>query len=152
MWYSISTIFSIAVSWYVSIELCIHAIISNDLRHLINSLQFHHRMVDLFIFYYVNPKFGEEWAQYDFIQIAGIAVLVYGTAIYNAPNKGGLRLEGQLWAFGLDCSKEYSAIKRAQEQIGGEGDGDYDEGEGDDDNNDMEEPLLLATQDGNMVV
>jgi hypothetical protein len=63
-----------------------------------------------------------------------------------------LRLEGQLWAFGLDCSKEYSAIKREQEQIGGDGEGEYDEGEGDDDNNDMEESLLSATQDENVVV
>jgi hypothetical protein len=67
-------------------------------------------------------------------------VLVYGTAIYNAPNKGGLRLEGQVWAFGFDCSEEYSAIKIEQEQIGGEG-------EGDDDNNDMEEPLLSAERE-----
>lgn len=73
-------------------------------------------------------------------------MLVYGTAIYNAPNKGGLRLEGQLWAFGYDCSEEYSAIKIEQERTGGEGEG------GDDDNNDMEEPLLLASQDENVVV
>jgi hypothetical protein len=57
--------------------------------------------------------FGEDWTNYSFIQIAGIAVLLYGTAIYN----GSLLLEGQLlWAFGVNCSNEYIAIKREQEQ------------------------------------
>lgn len=106
---------------------CVFVSLSNDLRQLINSFQFHHRAADLFIFYYVSPKFGEEWTQYDYIQIAGIAVLVYGTAVYNAPNKGGLRLRGQVWAFGFDCSEEYGKIK---------------EGEGNDDDNSMEELLL----------
>ena len=108
--------------------------------------------MDLFIFYFVNPKFGEGWTQYDYIQIAGIAVLVYGTAIYNAPNKGGLRLQGQVWAFGFDCSKEYSAIKIEQEQTGEEHRDGYDDDDYYDDDGGMEEPLLLATQDENVVV
>ena len=73
-------------------------------------------MVDLFIFYYINPTFGEAWTNLGYLQIAGIAVLLYGSAIYNAPNKGSLLLEGQPWAFGIDCSNEYSTIKREQEE------------------------------------
>ncbi len=50
-----------------------------------------------------------------------------------------------MWAFGFYCSAEYSAIRREQEQTS-------EEGKGDDDNNDMEESLLSATQDENVVV
>ena len=94
------------------------------------------RMIDLFIFYNINPTFGEDWTKYSYIQIAGIAVLLYGTAIYNAPNKGSLLLEGQLWAFGIDCSKEYSTIKREQEQTNEEVE------------DTMEEPLLANCNEG----
>ena len=73
-------------------------------------------MVDLFIFYYINPTFGEAWTNLGYLQIAGIAVLLYGSAIYNAPNKGSVLLTGQSWAFGIDCSNEYSTIKREQEE------------------------------------
>jgi len=96
-----------------------------------------HRMVDLFIFYYINPTFGEAWTKYGYLQIAGIAVLFYGSAIYNAPNKGSLLLAGQLWAFGIDCSKEYSSIKREQ----GEADADVEVEE-------IEEPLLPTSNEG----
>jgi hypothetical protein len=34
--------------------------------------------------------------------------------VYNAPNAGSLKLEGQWWAFGLDFSKEYEAVKEAE--------------------------------------
>ena len=93
-------------------------------------------MIDLFIFYYINPMFGEDWTNYSYIQIAGIAVLLYGTAIYSAPNKGSLLLEGQLWALGVDCSNEYSAIKTEQEQT-------YIEVE-----DTLEEPLLANPNEG----
>ena len=45
-----------------------------------------------------------------------MGVLLYGTAIYNAPNEGSILLEGQLWAFGLDFSDEYADIQREQEE------------------------------------
>ena len=70
----------------------------------------------MFIFYYINPLFGEVWTRYSYLQIAGMAVLLYGTAIYNAPNDGSLLLEGQWWAFGIDLSGEYDAIRREQEE------------------------------------
>ncbi|KAK1748421.1 hypothetical protein QTG54_000360 [Skeletonema marinoi] len=71
---------------------------------------------DLFIFYYINPLFGEVWTQWSYLQIFGMAVLLYGTAIYNAPNAGSLLLEGQWWAFGINLSSEYEQVKRELEQ------------------------------------
>ncbi|KAL3823118.1 hypothetical protein ACHAXA_006448 [Cyclostephanos tholiformis] len=71
---------------------------------------------DLFIFYYINPLFGEVWTRYSYLQIVGMAVLLYGTAIYNAPNDGSLLLGGQWWAFGIDLSEEYDEIRREQEE------------------------------------
>ena len=59
-------------------------------------------VTDLVIFYYINQRFGEKWTQYSYLQIAGMAVLLYGTAIYNAPNDGSLLLKGQWWAFGIN--------------------------------------------------
>mmetsp|Transcript_36811 Transcript_36811/g.79462 ORF Transcript_36811/g.79462 Transcript_36811/m.79462 type:complete len:488 (-) Transcript_36811:177-1640(-) len=73
-------------------------------------------VTDLVIFYYINPLFGEVWTTYSYIQIAGMAVLLYGTAIYNAPNDGSLLLEGQWWAFGIDLRDEYDAIRREKEE------------------------------------
>jgi len=73
-------------------------------------------VTDLFIFYFISPLLGEVWTKYSYIQIAGMAVLLYGTAIYNAPNEGSLSLEGQWWAFGIDLSDEYAAIRREQEE------------------------------------
>ena len=69
-------------------------------------------VTDLVIFYYINQRFGEKWTQYSYLQIAGMAVLLYGTAIYNAPNDGSLLLKGQWWAFGINLSEEYNAIRR----------------------------------------
>lgn len=73
-------------------------------------------VTDLLIFYYINPLFGEVWTQYSYIQIGGMAVLLYGTAIYNAPNDGSLLLKGQWWAFGINLSEEYDAIALEQEE------------------------------------
>ena len=85
--------------------------------------------------------FGEAWTKYGYLQIAGIAVLLYGIAIYNAPNKGiSLLLEGQWWAFGIDCSKEYSTIKREQEEANADVEVD-----------DLDEPLLLTTSNEGLV-
>ena len=86
--------------------------------------------------------FGEGWTKYSYIEIAGIAVLLYGTAIYNAPNKGSLLLEGQLWAFGIDCSKEYSTIKREQEQTNN-ADVEVEDN--------IDEPLLATRNNGRIV-
>ncbi|KAL9185690.1 hypothetical protein ACHAXT_003467 [Thalassiosira profunda] len=72
--------------------------------------------VDLLIFYYINPFFGEAWTPYSYLQIAGMAILLYGTAIYNAPNDGSLLLRGQWWALGFNFSDEYAAIQREQEE------------------------------------
>ncbi len=44
-----------------------------------------------------------------------MAVLLYGTAIYNAPNDGSLLLEGQWWALGINLSEEYDEIRRERE-------------------------------------
>jgi hypothetical protein len=97
-------------------------------------------MVDLFIFYYINPTFGEAWTKYSYLQVAGIAVLLFGSALYNAPNKGSLFLEGQWWAFGIDCSKEYSTIKREQEEANADVEVDN-----------LDEPLLLTTSNEGLV-
>ena len=99
-------------------------------------------MVDLFIFCYINPTFVEAWTKYSYLQIAGIAVLLYGRALYNAPNKGSLLLEGQWWAFGIDCSKEYSTIKREQEEANADVEVEVE---------DLDEPLLLTTSNEGIV-
>ena len=70
----------------------------------------------MLIYYFVNPKFGESWTAYSYLQIAGLVVLLYGTAIFNAPNYGGLTLEGQWWAFGINFSEEYYIILNQQRQ------------------------------------
>lgn len=44
-----------------------------------------------------------------------MGILLYGTAIYNAPNAGSILLEGEWYSFGIDCSKEYAAIRREQQ-------------------------------------
>jgi hypothetical protein len=70
-------------------------------------------------------------------------VLLYGIAIYNAPNKGiSLLLEGQWWAFGIDCSKEYSTIKREQEEANADVEVEVE---------DLDEPLLLTTSNEGIV-
>mmetsp|Transcript_8907 Transcript_8907/g.20011 ORF Transcript_8907/g.20011 Transcript_8907/m.20011 type:complete len:474 (+) Transcript_8907:91-1512(+) len=73
-------------------------------------------VTDLVIFYYINPLFGEVWTQWSYLQIGGMSVLLYGTAIYNAPNDGSLLLKGQWWAFGINLSEEYDAIRQEQEE------------------------------------
>ena len=59
---------------------------------------------------------AEMWTPFSYIQIVGMGVLLYGTAIYNSPNDGSLLLEGQWWAFGIDLSEEYNAIRLEQEE------------------------------------
>jgi hypothetical protein len=45
-------------------------------------------LTDLMIFYVVSESggYGEPWTQYSIIQLFGMLVLLYGTAVYNAPN------------------------------------------------------------------
>lgn len=76
---------------------------------------------DLIIYYYVTTSLGEQWTSYSWLQILGCAVLIYGTAIYNAPGAGGLRLTGKctLIDCGFDFSQEYSEV---EEKAHAEGD------------------------------
>jgi len=71
---------------------------------------------DLFIFYVISQSgdLGEPWTKWSFIQLTGMFVLFYGTAVYNAPNPGSLKLQGQWWALGLDFSREYLAVEEAE--------------------------------------
>jgi hypothetical protein len=63
---------------------------------------------DLFIFYFVTVAFGEPWNQpWSWLQMFGMFVLLYGTAIYNAPNAGSVLLKGGLQSCFIDCSDEY---------------------------------------------
>jgi len=71
-------------------------------------------VTDLVIFYCFTPALGEPWTVFSWVQVGGMAVLLYGTAIYNAPNAGSLSLKGQWYALGLDFSKEYAAIKEEE--------------------------------------
>mmetsp|Transcript_29126 Transcript_29126/g.93196 ORF Transcript_29126/g.93196 Transcript_29126/m.93196 type:complete len:353 (+) Transcript_29126:324-1382(+) len=54
---------------------------------------------DLFIFYVITTSFGESWTVYSYLQLLGMLVLLYGTAVYNAPNAGSIKLQGRL----VDC-------------------------------------------------
>lgn len=70
-------------------------------------------ITDLFIFYVIagaSGGFGEPWTIYSWIQLAAMLVLLYGTAVYNAPDAGSIRLKGQWYALGLDFQGEYSEI------------------------------------------
>lgn len=67
---------------------------------------------DMFIYYVLSMgDFGEAWTKYSWIQLLGMGVLLYGTAVYNAPNAGSVRLEGQWWHFGFDFTDEYAAVE-----------------------------------------
>ncbi len=62
---------------------------------------------DLFIFYNLSQAYGEAWTVYSYIQLLGLFVLLYGTAVYNAPNDLSIKLTGKWYDFFLDCSDEY---------------------------------------------
>ena len=64
-------------------------------------------VTDLFIFYCVTTTFGESWTVWSYLQLLGMAVLLYGTAVYNAPNAGSVKLTGTLYDCFLDFSEEY---------------------------------------------
>lgn len=67
---------------------------------------------DLFIFYLITTSFGESWTSWSFLQLAGMAVLLYGTAVYNAPNAGSVKLTGGLLDCFMDFSEEYDEAER----------------------------------------
>lgn len=75
--------------------------------------------LDLLIFYCVNQALGESWTHYIYIQIIGMIVLLYGTAVYNAPNPGSVLLKGEWYSFGINCSREYDEIRMEQEKADG---------------------------------
>jgi drug/metabolite transporter (DMT)-like permease len=70
---------------------------------------------DLFIFYAVNETFGEEWTSWSWLQMGGMFVLLYGTAIYNAPNAGSLVLKGEWYSLGFNFTPEYEEIEMHEE-------------------------------------
>jgi len=72
--------------------------------------------VDMFIFYSITASLGEPWTKWSFIQMSGMFVLFYGTAIYNAPNPGSLKLGGEWWAFFINLSHEYREIEEELEE------------------------------------
>jgi len=73
-------------------------------------------IVDLFIFYILSAgAFGEPWTRWSWLQVFGMAVLLYGTAVYNAPNAGSVQLEGRWFDFGLDFRSEYAEIQAEEE-------------------------------------
>lgn len=75
-------------------------------------------MTDLFIFYVIAAEgFGESWTKWSFMQLGGMFVLLYGTAIYNAPNSGSIRLEGQWWSFGMNFKEEYEECESEQHEL-----------------------------------
>ena len=46
---------------------------------------------DLFIYYFINPDFGEQWTKgWSWLQVLGLITLLYGTAVYN----GSVKLPG----------------------------------------------------------
>lgn len=66
---------------------------------------------NMLIFYHISPGFGEPWNhKYSWIQLLGMAILLYGTAIYNAPNVGSIKLKGDLISCGIDMSRDYEAV------------------------------------------
>jgi hypothetical protein len=72
----------------------------------------------LFFFYAITTSgdFGEPWMKWSWVQVSGTALLLYGTAVYNAPNAGSVRLEGQWYSLGLDYSGEYNEIEMVEKE------------------------------------
>ena len=71
-------------------------------------------MADLVIFYCVTQALGEAWTAYSWVQVTGMVVLLYGTAIYNAPNAGSISLKGEWFSFGFNFSEEYKDIQEEE--------------------------------------
>jgi hypothetical protein len=74
---------------------------------------------DLFIYYFISSSFGEEWTQWSYLQLVGLAILIYGIAIYNAPNPGSLKLTGtEIYSCGLNFSDEYIDADENEDEFG----------------------------------
>ena len=71
-------------------------------------------VTDLVIFYFLTPELGEEWTFFSWVQVSGMVVLLYGTAVYNAPNPGSICLKGQWYSFGFNYSMEYDAVREEE--------------------------------------
>lgn len=75
---------------------------------------------DLFIYYCVTRDFGEQWSIFSYIQLAGMFVLFYGTAIYNAPNAGSIKLTGGLSSCFMDFTEEYLEVEEDGNTVDGQ--------------------------------
>jgi hypothetical protein len=73
-------------------------------------------LVDMVIFYLVSPAFGEPWTNWSYLQVVGMTVLLFGTAVYNAPNAGSIKLRGEWWTLGFDFTDEYAKIDSDTEE------------------------------------
>lgn len=75
-------------------------------------------VTDLMIFYVFVPGsvFGEPWTKYSFVQVFGMFVLLYGTAVYNAPNPGSVKMDGKWYALGINLQHEYDAIEEENKE------------------------------------
>mmetsp|Transcript_15528 Transcript_15528/g.59019 ORF Transcript_15528/g.59019 Transcript_15528/m.59019 type:complete len:426 (-) Transcript_15528:69-1346(-) len=56
-------------------------------------------IVDLVLFSITAGAFGERWTPWSWLQVAGMGVLLYGTAVYNAPGPTSVELRGRV----VDC-------------------------------------------------
>jgi len=76
-------------------------------------------VTDLVIFYAITKSsgdFGEPWTRWSWLQVGGMMVLLYGTAVYNAPNAGSILLKGEWYSFGFDFTREYNEIEADHEE------------------------------------
>ena len=65
---------------------------------------------DLFIYYFMTTTLGEQWTKYSYLQVVAMFILLYGTAIYNAPNAGSIKLTGGVTSLCMDCTEEYTDL------------------------------------------
>jgi hypothetical protein len=71
---------------------------------------------DMFIYYVITVSFGEPWTRWSWIQVVGMFILLYGTAVYNAPNAGSIQLLGKWYHGGFDFTEEYKEIEEELEE------------------------------------
>eukprot|EP01041_Mallomonas_annulata_P002105 gene2105-4110_t len=67
-------------------------------------------IIDLLIFYMISTHFGESWTNLSYLQVISMFVLLYGTAIYNAPNQASILLTGNFSSCYINCTHEYNNI------------------------------------------
>jgi drug/metabolite transporter (DMT)-like permease len=66
----------------------------------------------MFIYYQITQNFGEKWTSWSWLQLCGMFVLLYGTAVYNAPNAGSIKLTGGFQHLFLDFTEEYDEVEK----------------------------------------